>query len=416
MKSYNLYILGLALMTPLLFGNTSGSGCATTSVRQDGKMVFDQQTESFVAENRASRRVTMSSRSDVRRTTPAPTEPTAPTNFTTAGAYSARIDCGVGTSDLQCLTCNCYFEARGEPRAGQNAVIDVSLNRVGLPSWPNTICGVIHQPYQFSWLNDRLSNVINGNSDSARNCRAVSLARLGLPAEYRLPADHFAATYLRPSWTRRMTLVEREGGHNFFALYANANIPRSSAARAVASIEPEIRNTISQQKVNIGLEVEAALQKWNRNFHIFEMQNFDPQVRALFSGEYKRGDELPMAVVGNFNGDDIHDIALFGYISSKKNPEQVSQMIAVFVLSKNPGYQVVEIQKVPLPNPHARSQASILNLPIYLSMLSAEELIRPAHASLSVRDAVQIEVFNSSNVHGYFFNGQKAVEYLGKMP
>lgn len=48
-------------------------------------------------------------------------------------------------ADLNCLTQAVYYEARGEPQAGQQAVAQVVLNRVRHPAFPKTICGVVHQ-------------------------------------------------------------------------------------------------------------------------------------------------------------------------------------------------------------------------------------------------------------------------------
>ena len=52
---------------------------------------------------------------------------------------------------LLCLTLNVYHEARGEPFLGQVAVAEVTLNRVDDLRWPDTVCEVVYQPYQFSW-------------------------------------------------------------------------------------------------------------------------------------------------------------------------------------------------------------------------------------------------------------------------
>lgn len=57
----------------------------------------------------------------------------------------------LSTQDLNCLTNNVYHEARGEPTRGQQAVVSVTLNRLKSKRFPNTVCKVVHQPYQFSW-------------------------------------------------------------------------------------------------------------------------------------------------------------------------------------------------------------------------------------------------------------------------
>src|SRR5262245_13587588 len=45
-------------------------------------------------------------------------------------------------NNLLCLARNVYFEARGEPLAGQYAVAEVTLNRRGTAGFPRTVCEV----------------------------------------------------------------------------------------------------------------------------------------------------------------------------------------------------------------------------------------------------------------------------------
>lgn len=57
-------------------------------------------------------------------------------------------------SDLQLLARLINAEARGEVYKGQVAVGAVVLNRVKSSSFPNSISGVIYQPYAFTCVND----------------------------------------------------------------------------------------------------------------------------------------------------------------------------------------------------------------------------------------------------------------------
>ena len=59
-----------------------------------------------------------------------------------------------GNADLYLLAKLVYSEARGEPYTGQVAVAAVCLNRVASPDFPNTISGVIYQPWAFTALHD----------------------------------------------------------------------------------------------------------------------------------------------------------------------------------------------------------------------------------------------------------------------
>ena len=52
-----------------------------------------------------------------------------------------------------------YGEARGESYTGQVAVGAVVLNRVKSASFPNTISGVIYQPYAFTAVSDGQINM-----------------------------------------------------------------------------------------------------------------------------------------------------------------------------------------------------------------------------------------------------------------
>ena len=54
------------------------------------------------------------------------------------------------SQDLYLLAKCVHAEARGEPYVGQVAVAAVILNRVESPEFPNTISGVIYQPWAFS--------------------------------------------------------------------------------------------------------------------------------------------------------------------------------------------------------------------------------------------------------------------------
>ena len=51
-----------------------------------------------------------------------------------------------------CLALAVYHEARGEPLIGQKAVAEVVMNRVASDRFPDTICGVVMQPKQFSFV------------------------------------------------------------------------------------------------------------------------------------------------------------------------------------------------------------------------------------------------------------------------
>ncbi len=69
---------------------------------------------------------------------------------------SSAADSG---SDIYLLAKVVYAEARGEPYTGQVAVAAVILNRVASPDFPNTIAGVVYQPWAFTCVNDGQINL-----------------------------------------------------------------------------------------------------------------------------------------------------------------------------------------------------------------------------------------------------------------
>ncbi len=73
-------------------------------------------------------------------------------------------------SDVYLLAKAIYAEARGESYTGQVAVGAVILNRVESSSFPNTISGVVYQPYAFT-------AVIDGQINLAPNETAKRAAR-----------------------------------------------------------------------------------------------------------------------------------------------------------------------------------------------------------------------------------------------
>ena len=66
---------------------------------------------------------------------------------------------GGGSNDLYLLAKCVFGEARGESYVGQVAVAAVILNRVEHPSFPNTIAGVVYQPWAFTAVFDGQINL-----------------------------------------------------------------------------------------------------------------------------------------------------------------------------------------------------------------------------------------------------------------
>ena len=127
--------------------------------------------------------------------------------------------------NLTCLALNVYFEARGEPVAGQYAVAEVTMNRVASGRYPDTVCGVVNQknwdPLRkryvsaFSWT--ELTPMPEPSGEEWE--RAQEIAE---EVYYRRRAPELAdallyhARHIKPSWARGRTPVARIGNHVFY--------------------------------------------------------------------------------------------------------------------------------------------------------------------------------------------------------
>ena len=127
---------------------------------------------------------------------------------------------GLSTDDREqdCLANAVYFEARGEPIEGQLAVAEVVLNRTRSGRYPSTICAVVTQPWQFSFVRNGIIPAADRTSEAWR--RAVAVARIAERGAQRLlPRDvlWYHADYVSPSWGRRLARNTKIGIHIFYS-------------------------------------------------------------------------------------------------------------------------------------------------------------------------------------------------------
>ena len=126
---------------------------------------------------------------------------------------------------LYCLAINIYHEARGEPKAGQYAVAEVTLNRVKSKRYPNTVCEVVHQKRwdkirkryvsAFSWT--ELDYAINVKSKQWREAMKIARQAYHGKAEPKVSgALFYHANYVKPSWARKKKVKARIGKHIFY--------------------------------------------------------------------------------------------------------------------------------------------------------------------------------------------------------
>ncbi len=133
------------------------------------------------------------------------------------GIVGAKTAAALGMSlktqsnnDVYLLAKCIHAEARGEPYTGQVAIGAVILNRVKSSKFPNTIYGVIYQPYAFTCVNDGQINL--EPNQSAYN--AASDALNGWDPSYGAIYYYNPAT-ATSSWIWSRKIVVKIGKHNF---------------------------------------------------------------------------------------------------------------------------------------------------------------------------------------------------------
>ena len=115
----------------------------------------------------------------------------------------------------ECLARAVYYESQGEPLSGQLAVAEVIINRSRSGRFASSICGVVRQRGQFSFVR---GGVIPQPPQSARNWRtAVAIARIAIADLADSAASRalfFHARRVNPGW--RLTRVATVGNHVFY--------------------------------------------------------------------------------------------------------------------------------------------------------------------------------------------------------
>ncbi|MCA1653069.1 MAG: cell wall hydrolase [Sphingomicrobium sp.] len=138
----------------------------------------------------------------------------------TADALAALIDT-TAIDDLDaeatCLATAVYFESKGEPLDGQLAVAQVVINRTHSGRYPPTLCGVVKQHAQFSFVRGGAFPHVDANCAAWRKARAIArIAQSNLVAG--LPTDvlWYHADYVTPRWREALVQVEKIGAHIFY--------------------------------------------------------------------------------------------------------------------------------------------------------------------------------------------------------
>jgi len=122
------------------------------------------------------------------------------------------------STPLNCLAKNIFHEARGEGKHGMMMVGHVVLNRVKSKQFSDTICGVIYQPKQFSWVHKKKKHTVSKESKEWKislEAAKMVLERSHDPTKGSLYFYSSSSIKKKPAWVKKKEVVTKVGNHVF---------------------------------------------------------------------------------------------------------------------------------------------------------------------------------------------------------
>ena len=131
-----------------------------------------------------------------------------------AALVSTHATDSLGDREADCLAKAVYFESKGEPLDGQLAVAEVIMNRAKSGRFAGTLCGVVKQPSQFSFVRGGgFPPIVN----QAMWRQAVGVAQVAMNGLWESSASnalYFHAKRVSPNWGKKR--VAAVGNHIFY--------------------------------------------------------------------------------------------------------------------------------------------------------------------------------------------------------
>ncbi|MFL9840209.1 cell wall hydrolase [Sphingomonas sp. ST-64] len=118
-------------------------------------------------------------------------------------------------AELNCLAIGVYYESKGEPLEGQLAVAEVILNRAKSRRFPASVCGVLTQRGQFSFVRGGRLPQPPVSARAWKTALAVAQVARDDAWDSRVSnALFFHARYVSPGWRRAR--IGSVGNHIFY--------------------------------------------------------------------------------------------------------------------------------------------------------------------------------------------------------
>ena len=132
-----------------------------------------------------------------------------------AGLVSRHGGTSAANREAECLAIAVYFESKGEPLDGQLAVAKTVINRTNSGRFPSSICSVVYQPSQFSFIRGGVHPAIARSGNHWKTAVAIGhIAQNDLWDSSISNALFFHARRVSPGW--KMRRVAAVGNHVFY--------------------------------------------------------------------------------------------------------------------------------------------------------------------------------------------------------
>ncbi len=126
-------------------------------------------------------------------------------------------------TELDCLAHNIYFESRNQSTSSQFAVGFVTMNRVTDSRFPNTICKVVKQRHQFSWLWDDIPDKPLEKKAYAIAEKIATLIMSGKFTDNTGGALFYHSKEVMPKWAKQLKFIAQYEDHLFYT-YKNIQL------------------------------------------------------------------------------------------------------------------------------------------------------------------------------------------------
>lgn len=130
---------------------------------------------------------------------------------------------GYAQQSRDCLALNIYHEARGEGIEGWLAVAFVTVNRKYSDRFPDSICEVVYDKYQFSWTHDNIPDEPDLTRYADKKAWGyISEFAKGFLENYDYIVDptngslYYHTHKVAPYWKQHFTEVATIGSHIFY--------------------------------------------------------------------------------------------------------------------------------------------------------------------------------------------------------